>query len=171
MPALYQVADQYANVLELLNDPEKFELLNDTLESIDALMEEKLVSIGKLRQNILSDAEALEVESKRLKERADSLKKQSEKLENYVAFTMRKHNFKKMDTPLFKFSFRKSTSLVVTDLEQVPEHFLKPQPSKPDIAGMKKHLKQMFDERGLEIPEELPELGVKFETKESLQIK
>ena len=168
---LYEIANQYAEVLEMLDDTEKFDLINDTLDSINTGLEDKMTSIGKVRQNLLREAEALKAESDRLKERADRAKKQVEKLENYISYTMQTHNFRKLDTPLFKFSFRDSTSLVVTDIEQMPAHFLKPQPPKPDIAGLKKHLKQVYDEKGLQIPEELPELGVKFEKKTNLQIK
>jgi regulator of replication initiation timing len=171
MPKLYEIADRYALITELLDDPEKAEMVFDTLDSMEGELQDKLTSIGKLIRNFNADEEALKEESKRLKERADAAKKQAEKLENYVKFIMQKNGFKKLDTPLFKFSLKSSVSLVVTDLDQVPEHFLKPQPPKPDIAGLKKHLKQAYDEKGLEMPEELPELGVKFETKENLNIK
>jgi isopentenyl diphosphate isomerase/L-lactate dehydrogenase-like FMN-dependent dehydrogenase len=172
MMRLYEITDRYTQALELIHDPDKYDQLNDTLESLDEPMQEKLESIGKIRQNKLAEAEALKAEADRLMERAKKAKKEADSLANYVEFTMKKHNFKKLETPLFKFSFRKSTSLVVTNIENVPEHFLKPQPPKPDVAGMKKHIKQVFEEKGLEVPEDLTDtLGVAFETKENLQIK
>lgn len=172
MMKLYEIADQYTNALENVEDSDSFELMADTLDSINSLLDDKLDSIGKLRRNYLAEAEALKNEAKFLKEKADKAEKNAEKLEKYVAFTLKKNGFAKADTGLFKFSFRKSTSLVVSDIENFPAHFLKPQPPKPDIAGLKSFIKKTYDDKGVKVPEDLTEdLGVRFETKESLQIK
>lgn len=168
---LYEIAKQYQDALEYANDPEKFMQMVDTLDSIDENLKDKLESVGRIRQNKLAEAKALEEEAERLKERADKVKKEVGSLEKWVEYTLANANMKKIESHSFKFSFRKSTSLVVTDPEQIPEHFLKPQPPKVDVAGMKSHLKKYYEEKGLDIPEELPELGVKYETKENLQIK
>jgi isopentenyl diphosphate isomerase/L-lactate dehydrogenase-like FMN-dependent dehydrogenase len=172
MMKLYEMADQYTQALEHMQDADSYEKFKDTLDSLDEPMQDKLDNIGLLRQNKLAEAEALKAEAKRLTDRAKAAEREADALATYVEFTMRRNNFKKLETPHFKFSFRKSTALIVSDIENVPEHFLKPQPPKPDVAGMKKYIKQIFDEKGLAVPEDLTEtLGVKYENRESLQIK
>lgn len=168
---LYQITQRYQNVTDLIQDAETFEQVKDTLDALDEDLKDKLDSIGRIRLNYLAEAQMLKEEADRLKERADRAKREAEKLEQYVEYVMNQSKMDKIDTPLFKFSFRKSTSLVVTDISQLPEHFLQPQPPKADVAGLKKHLKQVYEEKGLEVPEDLPELGVQFVHKRNLQIK
>lgn len=189
MTKLYEVANDYSQALEYLMDPERFQDGLDTLESIEAGLHDKLDSMGKLRLSKLAEAKALEEESKRLKERADRAKKEAASIEGYIEITMRKNGMEKIKTPTFNFGFTVSNSLVVTDLEKLPDHFKKPQPPKPDIAGMKAHIKQKYDELGFKLVNklsppskdkynemlvtelELEDLGVQFEISEKLSIK
>jgi hypothetical protein len=168
---LYQIAEQYREALEMLTDPDKFDQLKDTLEFLDENLKDKTEAVLKHRQNLLAEAAALKAEAKRLNERAAEVEKQAEGSAKLVDYIMKKNNFKKLDAGMFKVSYRKSTALVVKDVNAVPEHFLKPQPPKVDVAGMKKHIKQIYDDRGMEIPTDLSDLGVEYEHRESLQIK
>lgn len=168
---LHEVSDQYAHVLEHIGDPKQFEALADTLESIDAIYEEKLEQVTKSRANDLAEVAALEEEIKRLKGRADAAMKRAENKEKYIKFSLLKNNQRNVKTATYSFSFKKSTSLKVVDLEKFPKNFLKPQPPKADIAGIKKYLKETFDEKNIPCPDDLPELGLRFEHNENLQIK
>lgn len=172
MMKLYEIADQYQTALTYLIENEQLADNFDTLEAIEENLNDKLDNIGKLRQAKLAQVEAIKEEAKRLRDRATSVEKEVTKLENYIDYCLRKNDLKKVASTLFTFTYRSSTALVVTDSEQIPEHFLKPQPPKPDIAGMKKYIKEYFEEKGMPVPEDLTEtLGVRFETKENLQIK
>lgn len=168
---LYEIASQYREALDMLSDPEKFDQLKDTLDFLDENLKDKAEAVLKHRQNLLAEAEALKNEAKRLAERAAAVEKQAEGSAKLIDYIMKKNNFKKLDAGMFKVSYRKSTALVVRDVNAVPEHFLKPQPPKVDVAGMKKHIKQIYDDRGMEIPTDLSDLGVEFEHRESIQIK
>lgn len=185
---LYEVANDYTQALEYLMDPERFQEGLDTLEAIEAGLHDKLDSMGKLRLSKLSEAKALEEESKRLKERADRVKKEAASIENYIEITMRKNGMEKIKTPTFDFGFTVSNSLVLQDLEEVPEHFIKIK-READIAGLKAHLKQKYEEMGYKLVSKLSakpkkdvqemlvtdldieDLGVKFEVSEKLKIK
>lgn len=172
MAKLYEIASNYNQVLELLDDPERFDQLKDTLDAIDENMNDKLESVGKIRASYLAEAAMLKAEAKRLTEKAAAAEKQASNLTGYVEHVMKTNKFDKLKTPLYTFSFRKSTALVVTDEKEVPEQFLKPQPSTVDVAGLKKHLKQTYDDLGIDMPDDFTDtLGVKFEHKHNLQIK
>lgn len=168
---LYNISQQYAEALEYIEDADSFEGIKDTLGAIEANLNDKLDNIGRIRKNKLAQAKALKEEAKELAEKAKRLEKEVEYLENWIDHSLQAAKLKKVEAGIFKFSYRKSTSLEVVDTEQVPEQFLKPQPPKVDVAGMKKHLSQVYEDNGLEVPEEIPELGVKFITKQNLQIK
>lgn len=169
---LHEVSDALARLLESIEDADQFEHLADTLESLDLVYEEKIDQLGKSRANDLAHIGALDDEIKRLQEKKAKLKKRVEGVEKYIHQTLIKNNQKSVKTTLFTFGFRKSTSLVVTDISKLPERFLKPQEPKPDVAGLKKHLKESFAEKNLPIPDDMTEtLGVRFEHKQSLQIK
>jgi hypothetical protein len=167
---LYEIAEQYRVALDMLSDPEKFDQLKDTLDFLDENLKDKADAVLKHRQNLLADAAALKAEEKRLKARREQIEREAEGSAKLIDYIMRKNSFKKLEAGSFKVSYRKSTSLEVIDVNEVPEHFLKPQPPKVDVAGMKKHIKQIYDDRGMEIPEDLSDLGVKFVQKENLQI-
>lgn len=185
---LYQVANDYTQALEYLTDPERFQDGLDTLESIEAGLHDKLDSMAKLRQSKLAEAKALKEEAVRLKERADHATKEAASIESYIEYTMRQNGMEKIKTPMFNFGFTVSNSLVLEDMEQLPEHFIKIE-KKADIAGLKTHLKQKYEELGYKLVSklstkpkkdvqemlvtdlDLADLGVKFEVKEKLNIK
>lgn len=168
---LYTITQQYADALDFIEDAETFEQIKETLDAIEANLNDKLDSIGRIRKNKIAQAKALKEEAKELTEKAKKIENEVANFEKWIDHTLRAANLKKVETGMFKYSYRTSTSLEIMDSSQIPEHFLKPQPSKVDVAGLKAHLKKSYEENGLKVPEEIPEIGVKFVTKQNLQIK
>jgi hypothetical protein len=97
-------------------------------------------------------------------ERLSNLKKNKsnaqERLKKYIAFNLESAGIQKMETDLFKFSFRKSTSLEIVDEEKVPSEYV----SEKVVTSIdKSQIKKDMKDR--EIP------GVQLREKQNLQIK
>ena len=65
----------------------------------------------------MAEAEAIKTEEKSLKERRERKEKQADSLKQYLSITMQQLNKTKVETPRNVLSFRKSTSLHISDEE------------------------------------------------------
>ena len=143
MATLYELTGQFLDIYNLELDEET---KLDTLESIDwnSDYEEKVENYIKVIKNIESDVEARKAEIKRLTElnRADEKKK--DHLKETLSTSMQLTGHERVDTPLFKVSFRKSQAVEVDELV-LPESY-KVATWKPDKKRLKEDLKN-----GLEI--------------------
>lgn len=143
MATLYELTGQFLDIYNLELDEET---KLDTLDSIDweTEYETKVENYIKVMKNLEADVEARKNEIKRLMELNKADEKKKEHLKDTLSASMSLTGHERVDTPLFKVSFRKSQAVEV-DEAVLPEDY-KVATWKPDKKRLKEDLKN-----GLEI--------------------
>lgn len=143
MATLYELTGQFLDIYNLELDEET---KLDTLDSIDweTEYETKVENYIKVMKNLEADVEARKNEIKRLTELNKADEKKKEHLKDTLSASMSLTGHERVDTPLFKVSFRKSQAVEV-DEAVLPEAY-KVATWKPDKKRLKEDLKN-----GLEI--------------------
>lgn len=143
MATLYELTGQFLDIYNLELDEET---KLDTLDSIDweTEYETKVENYIKIMKNLEADVEARKNEIKRLMELNKADEKKKEHLKDTLSASMSLTGHERVDTPLFKVSFRKSQAVEV-DEAVLPEAY-KVATWKADKNRLKEDLKN-----GLEI--------------------
>ena len=143
MATLYELTGQFLDIYNLELDEE---IKLDTLDSIDweTEYETKVENYIKIMKNLEADVEARKNEIKRLTELNKADEKKKEHLKDTLSASMSLTGHERVDTPLFKVSFRKSQAVEV-DEAVLPEAY-KVATWKADKKRLKEDLKN-----GLEI--------------------
>ena len=143
MATLYELTGQFLEIYNLELDEET---KLDTLDSIDwqTDYEEKVENYIKVMKNLEADIEARKNEIKRLTDLNKADEKKKDHLKETLSASMILTGHERVDTPLFKVSFRKSQAVEVDELV-LPESY-KVATWKPDKKRLKEDLKN-----GLEI--------------------
>ena len=144
---LYEMTRDWNSVFEMLSDPEIPEdAIFDTIQGIEATMDEKADSYAKLIRNLDGDASLLDGEIKRLQERKASLLKRRDWLKQQLMDAMWETGRTKFKTALFTFGIQKTGGARPVDLTgEVPANWLKP--GDPDTKKIREYL-----EAGNELP-------------------
>ena len=96
---LYELAENYAEVQRMMDDPEAdLDAVKDTLDALSEAFDEKVDQLASMYKDFVSDAAALDEESKKLKQRADNKKKRAEWIKGYIQAQMTSMNRKKVET-------------------------------------------------------------------------
>lgn len=143
MATLYELTGQFLDIYNLdLDDETKL----DTLDSMDwnSDYENKVENYIKVIKNTEADIEARKNEIKRLTELNRADERKNERMKENLKESMALTGHERVDTTLFKVSFRKSEAVEVDDL-LLPEAY-KVATYKPDKKRLKEDLKN-----GLEI--------------------
>ena len=154
---LYEINETYQQLLDLELSDEDFKL---ALQSIEVELTDKATNIGYIMQNMDSDVIALDNEIKRLQAKEQVINKRYDELKQYLSETMQNMGTKKIETPLFTFSLRKSEKMIIDDNTLIPAIY------KESIVTEKidkKALKNAYKE------ESLP--GCHIEINQNLQVK
>lgn len=143
MATLYELTGQFLDIYNLELDEET---KLDTLDSIDweTEYETKVENYIKVMKNLEADVEARKNEIKRLTELNKADEKKKEHLKDTLSASMSLTGHERVDTPLFKVSFRKSQAVEVD--ETVLSEAYKIATWKADKKRLKEDLKN-----GLEI--------------------
>ena len=143
MATLYELTGQFLDIYNLELDEET---KLDTLDSIDweTEYETKVENYIKVMKNLEADVEARKNEIKRLTELNKADEKKKEHLKDTLSASMSLTGHERVDTLLFKVSFRKSQAVEV-DEAVLPEAY-KIATWKADKKRLKEDLKN-----GLEI--------------------
>ena len=118
---LYEIAEA-VNKLEEMEDQEA---VGTYLDGVKMQLKEKAENIFRVIKNIETPIIAVEEEIKRLQALKQKYKLQADRLRTYVSETMQKNEIEKITTDIATFSFRKSTSVKITDEEKLPKEFMK----------------------------------------------
>lgn len=106
---LYQIAQNYKNLEQLLNNEEvPKNILEEALNSVSDDINVKSENICKVLKNINADIVALKEEEKRLATLRKSLENKYKNLFNYLEMTLKQLNIKKIDSKYFKISIAKN---------------------------------------------------------------
>ena len=153
MSTLYELTDDYLNLLELAEDPDTDpEAFADTLEGIEGAIEDKADGYAKVIRTLEGDAAACDAESKRLRNKKQTIENNIKRMKQALQYAMEATGKTKFKTPLFSFGIQKNPAAVVMDegcIENIPERFLIPQDPVIDKKAIKEALKAGEDLEGI----------------------
>lgn len=144
MSTLYELTGQFLEIYNMdLDDETKL----DTLDSIDwnEDYEIKVENYIKVIKSLEADIEARKTEQDRLKKLNDSDKKKIERMKSAIATSMELTEHDKVDTTLFKVSFKRSKSVVV-DMVLLADQYkrIKYEPNKDELKRLLKDGKEIL---------------------------
>lgn len=142
MSKLYEIADQYIRLAEMLADQEMDEqVVMDTIEGLDGEFESKADGIAAAIREEKAIADAIDQEIARLQQKKKRSVKSAEWLKNYLHNAMRVCGKTKFHTALFRFNIQKSAPAVIIDSKNdIPECFLVQQEAKVNKVALKEWL-------------------------------
>lgn len=164
---LYELTEQWAAVLALLEEDADPEAVRDTLEGIEGEIEDKADGYAKLIKQLEGEAEIIKAEKERLYQRETSLKNKAKDMKARLEEAMVQTGKKKFKTELFSFGIQKNApSVAVEDetrlLEWVGRY-------KPDFIRTKKELDKKAILDALKSGEEIK--YARLQQSESLRIR
>lgn len=139
---LYELKGQYKELYAMLEDEEITpEAVLDTLEAIDGEIEDKAVGYAMVMQQLKGEIEVSKAEEARLAENRRRKQAHIDRMMEYLSKSLLEVERREITTPLFRFSFRKSESVEIDDMDKIPFEYMKYEP-KPDKTAIKKALKE-----------------------------
>ena len=146
MSSLYELTEQYEGIRMMLYDGETDEqTILDTLESIDAEIEEKADNYAKIIQDMKSSIEMLKAEEERLKARRKRLEAREDLLKTQLEENMRFIGKTSFKTALFSFNIQSNGGLQPLEIgmiSDIPMRFLIQQDPVPDNKKIREYLKE-----------------------------
>ena len=165
MSTLYELTNDYMNLLELAEDPDIDEqAFIDTLEGIEGALEDKAEGYAKVIRTLEGDAAACDAESKRLRNKKQTIENNIKRMKAALQMAMEATGKRKFKTALFSFGIQKNPAAVVIDegyIENIPDRFLIPQDPQIDKKAIKEALKNGEDLSGLAHLEQTESLRIK----------
>ena len=155
---LYELTESYNQIKDLDLPVEEQQAL---LDNVEGSIEEKVENVVKIIKENDGVIDAIKNEIARLNQLKKSHESKNDSLKNYIDTSMQIIEKDKLNAGLFKISYRKSSSLVVTDESLIPVQFMKviPETKVVDKVELKKFMKDNHVE------------GAVVENKKNLQIK
>lgn len=139
---LYELTADWESVYQMLDDPDiPEEAIMDSLEGIEAIMEDKADSIAKILKAMDGDIAATDAEINRLQARNAARKSRKKWFKKSLEDMMRATGKTKFKTALFSFGIQKnggSLPVILTPGCDVPSEWLKP--GDPDTTRIRRHL-------------------------------
>ena len=120
------------------------------LQQLQMARDIKIENIACWIKNILSDAEALKAQKQVFADRQKAAENKAESLKRYLSKVLEGQKF---TTDKVAVSFRKTSSVNVTDITQLKEEYLKYADPTPDKTAIKNAIKAGKDVAGAEIVE------------------
>lgn len=155
MRSLYEIDNEILDCVDM----ETGEIIDESrLEALEMERDKKIEGIILWRKDLLAESEAVKKEAQSLQKRAKTCENKAEQLKNYIEQALAGNKFK---TERCSVSYRKSTSVVIDDIHQLPVEVWK------DISEdwiSKSKIKEML-EAGKEVK------GAHQEEKQSIIIK
>lgn len=144
---LYEINADLVAAFEAAVDQETGEVLNeDALDEFYGLQmawDEKIENIACYIKNLKADAAALKAEKDALAARQKVAERKAERLSRYLSLAL---NGNKYESPRAKITWRKSESVEIADITQIPEEYLTcaaPTANKVDLKAALKAGKEI----------------------------
>lgn len=144
---LYEIDQEIMNCVDM----ETGEIIDSVrLDELQMDRDTKIENIACWIKNLNADAEAFKAEKQSFADRQKAAENKAESLKKYLANYLAGQKF---STPKVAISFRKTSSVNVTDVSQLPEEFLKFADPTPDKTAIKNAIKAGTTVAGAEIVE------------------
>lgn len=168
-------AEDAEEVISNLNDPEWREanwigdwevelfkgIMKEEVQKAYKDFEEYMNKVSYKRQEISMKLAWLKDEQARIQSLVESKEKELKRMDNFINFLMQSFQKDKLETNLYKISYRKSESVEIINEEMIPQEFMKEKTTvAPDKTAIKEALKNWA-----EVP------GATIKVNQNLQIK
>lgn len=122
---LYEITEDMKAVHALVDNEELTEeMVADTMEALDLEFKDKAEAVMKVRQGLIAESNAIEVEAERLTKLQISLNKKADWLKEYVRINMEAVGADKLDLGVFKLTLKKPIKkLGEIDESKIPDSF------------------------------------------------
>lgn len=160
---LYEITEQYRELLALADDQDMAQAVSDTLEAVADDFNKKAEMVSNVVLNFQSDIASIDSEIKRLQQRKTQIKNKEDSLKEYLRMNMERTGISKISCPLFSITCAKGREVAVVDqTDELPDDYVSVKTSiEPDKKKITDDLKA-----GVDIP------GARLErTKSSIRIK
>ena len=117
---LYELTATYQEILDMDLDSDSLETV---LASLTDTVQEKAENIGKLIAQLNAESEAYRVEIDRLTTKKRMAESKADQVKSYLDYNLKQMGIAKLETPLFKFSYRKSEQVVIDDTESLNDTY------------------------------------------------
>lgn len=127
---LYDLAEQYNDLIDLLEQDGTNEELQHMLDGLQGKLEEKIDAVLSIRNGRKAEAVALKEEAKRLEERAAQFENEAKRLDQLVANTLNMTGKEKLKTLKFTVWMQMNRpSVEVVNPDLVPkDYFIQKEP-------------------------------------------
>lgn len=146
MASLYELTEQYEGIRMMLYDGDvEDQVIYDTLESIDAEIEEKADNYAKILREMKLNIETLKEEEARLNVRRKRLEARADLLKNRLEENMRFIGKTSFKTALFSFNIQANGGLQPLEtgmVSDIPMRFLIQPDPVPDNKKIREYLKE-----------------------------
>lgn len=148
MATLYELTDEYRQLLEMMEDESvDQEVLKDTLEGLDGELEIKAENYAKVIAELGGKVDVLDREIERLKGKKEVIGNNINRIKQQLENSMIDTGKRKFKTDLFSFGIQKNPPTVVVDQkDKIPEEYWIAQEPKLDKTALKKWLKDNTEE-------------------------
>lgn len=144
---LFQIDEEIMNCADM----ETGEIIDIAkLDKLQMERDEKIENIGCWIKNLTADAEALKEQKLIFAERQKAAENKVESLKRYLANYLAGQKF---STPKVVISFRKTSSVNITDMAAIPKKYLKVVEPTADKTAIKDAIKAGISVAGAEIVE------------------
>ena len=165
MSNLYEITQDYLQILSMMEDPELDpQTLADTMEAVEGELEIKAENYAKVMKNLEADVAGIKAEIDRLSERKKTIENNIKRMKEALQFSMETTGKTKFKTELFSFSVRNNAPKVVMDeeyIENVPERFLKYKDPEINRTAIKEAIQNGEDLEGVAHLEQTRSLTIK----------
>lgn len=143
MATIYELTEAYRQLLELAEDQHTDQkILADTMEALDGEIEAKADGYAKVITELNARAKTIKQEEDRLADHRKAIENNANRIKKRLEESMIALDKRKIKTDLFSFNIQKNPpSLIIDNVNEIPEEFLIPQPAKLDNEAVKRVLK------------------------------
>lgn len=158
---LYDLAEQYADLLDLMEYGEKVEGVEEMLEGLAGRIEDKAENVAKMIRSLEADSKQLAEEIARLQLRKKSIDASTNDLKRYLQGQLTKVKDRKLKSPMFTIWIQgNAPGLSIKDLSRIPDEYFKIVDPVPDNTRIIEAIKA-----GEEVP------GAELKQTESIRIR
>ena len=143
---LYDLTGAWLDLYMMADDPDMEESVDawfDTMESLEAELEDKADGYAKVIAQLQADGAAIKAQEERLYARRKTIENRIDHMKERLQQMMTITGKTKFKTPLFSFGIQKNPASVVIDNEaEIPAGYWIPQQPKLDKTSIKDWLKE-----------------------------
>lgn len=155
MANIYEIREDFLRLQEVAETGgiDK-EVLDDTLDSIESILEDKAENYGLIIKNLENETAGLKAEADRLMARYKAVNNNIGRIKERLSENLLAMGKTKLKTDHFSFSFRNSKSVKITDQDALLEDYIKEKTTYTvDKVSIKEALKSGQTVKGAELIE------------------